>query len=230
MVPTPLPRRKLPAAMMQPDRSQIPPAPALVALGANLPSRFGEPAESLRVAILLLATNKQISIARVSRFYRTPAFPAGSGPDYINAAALLHSSLSAEALLEVLHSVEARMGRTRQTRWGARVIDIDLIAMGQEVLPDMQTQTRWRDLPSQAQRSATPDRLILPHPRLQDRAFVLVPLAEVAPMWRHPLLGQDAASLLAALPAADRDEVVPMTGLRLDKPAKGTQTTPSPSA
>lgn len=198
---------------MQPKSSLPSPRPVLIALGANLPSRFGEPGESLRAALSFLATNKQISISRVSRFYRTPAFPEGSGPDYINAAALLHSVLDAGAILAALHKVEAQMGRVREARWGARGIDIDLIGVGQEVAPDAATQTRWRELAPQTQRVEAPDTLILPHPRLQDRAFVLVPLAEVAPLWCHPVLGQSVSELLAALPQSARDEVVPVTQL-----------------
>lgn len=103
------------------------------------------------------------------------------------------------------------MGRTRDTRWGMRTLDLDLIAIGDAVLPDEKTQDHWRFLPPDTQRIAAPDRLILPHPRMQDRAFVLVPLADVAPDWCHPRLNLTVAQMLAALPAQDRDEVVPLS-------------------
>lgn len=91
-----------------------------------------------------------------------------------------------------------------------RTLDIDLLAMGDSVLPDAETQDRWRLLPMEQQVRATPDRLILPHPRLQDRAFVLVPLADVAPDWVHPRTGQSVRAMLAALPTEDRDAVKPL--------------------
>ena len=148
-----------------------------------------------------------------SRLYRTPCFPAGAGPDYVNAAfaADVPPGLSPSAILALLHEVEAEMGRTRDTRWGMRTLDLDLIACGDAVLPDVATQDHWRALPLDTQRIAAPDRLILPHPRLQDRAFVLVPLADVAPDWHHPRLNLTVAQMLAALPASDRDEVVALS-------------------
>ena len=91
-----------------------------------------------------------------------------------------------EAVLARLHATEDAFARRRRARWGPRTLDLDLIAMGDTVLPDAATQARWRALDAAAQRSLAPDRLILPHPRMQERAFVLVPLADVAPGWRHP--------------------------------------------
>jgi 2-amino-4-hydroxy-6-hydroxymethyldihydropteridine diphosphokinase len=184
---------------------------ALIALGANLALDGMPPEGTLRAALAAL-DDESVTVGRVSQFYRTPCFPAGAGPDYVNAAARLDLSgkVDATAVLARLHAVEHRFGRTRGVRWGGRTLDLDLLALDDSVLPDAATQDRWRNLPPADQALATPDRLILPHPRLQDRAFVLVPLADVAPDWVHPRLGADVATLLARLPAPDRAAVTPL--------------------
>lgn len=146
----------------------------------------------------------------VSGFYRTPAFPPGSGPDFVNAAFAIDWPDPPETLLTLLHRVEAEAGRTRQARWEARVLDLDLIALGDCVRPDAETQTRWRMLPLDQAASRAPDRLILPHPRMQERGFVLVPMADIVPDWRHPLTGLTVAAMLAALPQAERAEIRPI--------------------
>ena len=123
-----------------------------------------------------------LALRAVSRFWRTPAHPAGSGPDYVNAAALVAAEAEPEAILALLHGIEAHLGRTRAGgRWAARGIDLDLLAVGSAVLPDTAMQDRWRSLAAAAQAQVAPEGLILPHPRLQDRGFVLLPLAEIAP-------------------------------------------------
>ncbi len=137
-------------------------------------------------------------------------FPPGAGPDYVNAAAVVESDLDAHELLERLHMVEAEFGRARAQRWGMRTLDIDLIAGGDRVLPDLRTFAAWRDLDLDTQMQATPDKLILPHPRMHERAFVLVPVNDVAPDWKHPILGQTTAELLATLPQSARKEVRPL--------------------
>lgn len=145
---------------------------------------------------------------RCSALYRTPAFPAGAEPDFVNAALTFDSPLDPDQVLQLFHRIEAAHARTRRHRWAGRTLDIDLIAAGDAVLPDRATWRRWHDLPPAAQRSETPAELILPHPRLQDRGFVLVPLMDVAPEWRHPVLGRTIAQMCAEIPAEDRDSVV----------------------
>ena len=182
----------------------------LLALGANLFSSTGAPEAALRAALHALAA-EGLPACRVSRFWKTPAFPPGSGPDYVNAAAALRSAQPPSALLAAAHRVEAALGRVRNGgRWGARVIDIDLLAVGDLVLPDAAEQDRWRALPLADQQRLTPDRLILPHPRLQDRGFVLAPLAEIAPQWRHPRTGRTVAAMLAALGPAGLAGMAPL--------------------
>ena len=187
------------------------PVQALVAFGANLPFGGETPAETIPRASKALE-EEGLSVLAFSPLYATPCFPAGAGPDYVNAAAVLEvpDQVDAASILQRLHRVEAHFGRIREQRWGMRTLDIDLVGFGDSVLPDAATQDHWRNLPPEAQARATPDRLILPHPRLQDRAFVLVPLADVAPDWRHPRMGLTVRQMLAALPAADRDAVKPL--------------------
>lgn len=184
---------------------------ALIALGANLPWNGQDAAETLVKALAALAAAGLVPI-RTSRMFRTPCFPAGAGPDYVNAAAVvqLPPGMQAEAVLAVLHRVEAEHGRARDGRWGMRTLDLDLLAIGDQVLPDRASVEAWISLPPDRQAQLTPDRLLLPHPRLQDRAFVLVPLADVAPDWRHPILGRTVTEMCEALPMADRAAVVPL--------------------
>lgn len=179
----------------------------LIALGSNIGLAQGGPQSVVEGGVSALE-GRGFVIRKVSRFFRSAAFPAGSGPDFVNAAALIETSLGAADTLAELHAVEAQMGRTRERRWGARTLDLDLIAAGDLVLPDAQTHLYWREMPLELQKTATPQELILPHPRLAERAFVLVPLMDVAPEWRHPLTGKSIREMHDALPQALCAEVV----------------------
>ncbi len=179
----------------------------LIAMGGNMPSGLDGPAETLRAAMDMLRHDGADVVAS-SRLFSTPCFPAGAGPDYVNGAAVLRFDGDAQEVLALLHRVEAAFGRERVRRWGQRTLDLDLIALGTQVLPDVPGFEAWRDLAPDAQSLRAPDQLILPHPRMQDRAFVLVPLAEVAPGWVHPVLGKSVQEMLEALPQAERDAVV----------------------
>ena len=181
----------------------------LIALGANLPSHAGSPAATLRAALDALERSGT-RVADISRFYSTPCFPAGAGPDFVNAAAVLSHAGTPRQVLDLLHAVEADFGRERHARWAGRTLDLDLIAADALVLPDPQTHAKWRGLSPDDQQALAPEQLILPHPRLQDRAFVLVPLADVAADWRHPVLNVSVTEMLAALPSADRDAAIPL--------------------
>ena len=178
----------------------------VVAVGANMPSDVGPPEKTLRRAFEILA-DSHLTVVEISQFYKTPCFPAGAGPDYVNAAAILSGLKDPTEILTLLHDVEATLGRTREIRWGQRTLDLDLIGVGDLVLPDLATYRDWQDLPVEDQAKRAPEQLILPHPRMQDRAFVLIPLAEIAPDWIHPVSGLSVRQMLDALPDMDKSEV-----------------------
>jgi len=193
--------------MLQPSVAQTYSKLAIIGLGANLPSSFGKSAETVRHAINLLS-GKNLEIQNVSQIYSTPCYPKGAGPDYINAVVTLATNLSASVLLSRLHSIEQSLGRERVSRWGGRVIDLDLLAYEDQISPDLETYQQWLNLPHEQQTENAPEQMILPHPRIQDRAFVLVPLAEIAPDWQHPVLRRSARQLLNDLDPADIAQIV----------------------
>jgi len=147
----------------------------------------------------------------LSKLYQTPAFPAGAGPDFVNAACVFSSERTPEDILAILHGIEADFGRERVVRWGQRTLDLDLIACGDHVLPDVTRLLAWMDLDISAQQTHAPDQLLLPHPRVQDRPFVLVPLVDVAPDWVHPVLGKTVVEMLDAHSADARAEITRLT-------------------
>ncbi|NEQ42685.1 MAG: 2-amino-4-hydroxy-6-hydroxymethyldihydropteridine diphosphokinase [Leptolyngbya sp. SIOISBB] len=146
-----------------------------IALGSNL----GDSLAILRGAIATLDQHSNVAVTQVSSVYQTAPVGGPPQPDILNACALLKSDLSPESLLRLLLLVETEFGRVRRERWGARLLDLDLLLVGEQQLK-------------------TPI-LELPHPRMWERAFVLVPLAEIAPQWCNPLSGQAIADIRATL-------------------------------
>ncbi|MFD0981561.1 2-amino-4-hydroxy-6-hydroxymethyldihydropteridine diphosphokinase [Tropicimonas aquimaris] len=178
-------------------------------MGSNVAAMGMSPKDLVFAGVEALECDA-VRVVAASRLFATPCVPAGAGPDYVNAAAVVQTSLNAGALLAHLHAVEKRFERSRSQRWGARSLDLDLLDFGGVLLPDRGTWEHWRALPFERQREEAPDQLILPHPRIQDRAFVLVPLADIAPGWVHPVLGQSVTELCAGLTEADMSGIVPL--------------------
>ena len=154
-----------------------------IGLGANLPHpTYGAPVETLKAALADLGAHG-IAIQALSPWYRSAPVPISDQAWYVNAVARIATDLPADRLLEVLHEVEEAFGRVRSEPNAARRIDLDLLDFGGEIAP------------------GGPGKATLPHPRMAARAFVMRPLADLAPAWRHPVTGAPIAALVAALPA-----------------------------
>lgn len=153
-----------------------------IGAGANLAHpTYGSPRETLEAAFQELG-RRGVQVLRVSPWYRTAPVPASDQPWYQNAVIEVGTNLGPDKLLATLHEVEEAFGRVRTVANAARTIDLDLLDFRGEIVPE------------------SPGRATLPHPRLATRAFVLRPLADLAPDWRHPVTGQPIQALLAALP------------------------------
>jgi len=181
----------------------------LVAIGSNEEYQFGGAVAIVKAAIIALGL-AGLPVRSVSRLYRTPCFPAGYGPDFINATVGLSSDLPAQEILKRLHEVEDEYRRGREKRWGPRTLDLDLLAIGGQILPNKDKLRHWMELPIESQLQSAPDQLILPHPRLQDRSFVLIPLSEIAPDWEHPVTGKTVTEMVNELPEVDKTAITPI--------------------
>ncbi len=155
----------------------------LIALGSNLSSRAGSPAQTLHAALAELARG-HIRVVAVSSFYNTAAWPNPADPSFVNAVARIETKLAPATLIARLHDVEREFGREHSgIRNAPRTLDLDLLDYDGRV------------------EEGPP---ILPHPRIASREFVLVPLRDVAPEWRHPVSGISVDALLATLPSDTR--------------------------
>jgi 2-amino-4-hydroxy-6-hydroxymethyldihydropteridine diphosphokinase len=178
----------------------------LIAFGSNV-SDDQEDSMAVILNSIELLVNNSIKKPDISQFYKTPAFPVGAGPDFINCVLAAETQLAPDELLSMFHEIEAILGRKREKRWGQRVIDIDLLNYENFVKPSDDVVNTWINMALTDQMERTPEHLILPHPRIQDRAFVLVPMADVAPEWRHPVLGKTTVEMRDALPDALLHEI-----------------------
>ena len=155
----------------------IPTSQVLISLGANIPSHAGHPAQTLKAALAALC-RAGVEVIAVSPFYETQAWPDPSDPPFTNAVAAVKTRLQPLALLTLLHEVETAFGRKRSVPNSPRSLDLDLLDFGGQV----------QDGP-----------VILPHPRIAARRFVLEPIRDIAPGWRHPVSGEAVEALLTAL-------------------------------
>lgn len=162
------------------------PVIAYLGLGANL----GDPELQVQEALERLNGAEEVEVTRVSTFYRNPPLGPQDQPWYVNAVARVRTRLGPEELLRLLQRIETDLGRVRGERWGPRVIDLDLLLYNGEVI-------------------FTP-KLVVPHPEMHRRVFVLAPLAEIAPRAWHPVLHKSAADLLAELGAAGQTALQPV--------------------
>jgi 2-amino-4-hydroxy-6-hydroxymethyldihydropteridine diphosphokinase len=158
----------------------------IIALGSNLDGAFGTPYQSIRRALNELSASG-IEIKDASRLYRTRAYGSYPQPDFLNAIATAYTPLPAQALLEIFKRIEAQAGRheaKKAHRWIPRPLDLDIVSYKGVVY-------NWK-----MRKPLEGKRVVLPHPRAHERAFVLQPLSDVAPFWHHPVFGLTAREFL----------------------------------
>ncbi|MFC1672841.1 2-amino-4-hydroxy-6-hydroxymethyldihydropteridine diphosphokinase [Pseudomonadota bacterium] len=153
----------------------------LIGIGANLPSeRFGAPVETCRAALDAIAALDGVNVVASSRWFESAPVPISDQPWYVNGAVRIETDLPALKLLAALHTIEDDFGRVRAERNAPRVLDLDLLAYNAEVIADGAH---------------------VPHPRLSGRAFVVLPILDIAPDWVHPQTGISIKDLAEKLPA-----------------------------
>lgn len=158
----------------------------LIALGANLPSRYGAPEETLKAAVIKLE-EEGIQVLQASSIWLTAPVPISDQPWYRNAVVAIETALDVQELMAVLQKIEEDFGRVRSVRDAPRALDLDILAYNNEIHDKVDCT--------------------VPHPRMQGRAFVLMPLQEIAPEWVHPVLGLSVQKMIETMPEGQEIEI-----------------------
>ena len=173
----------------------------IVALGSNLPGDYPDVPALLQAALEAFPAHGLTVVAR-SGWWRSAAWPDPAMPAYTNGVVIVETGLGVAETLSALHGIEADFGRVRHEANAPRTLDLDLIAHGRTVTGEGAVQ--------------------VPHPRAHERRFVMGPLAEIAPQWRHPVLGVTVAELLGSASVAEDAEPIPSPARREKVAPKGT--------
>ena len=179
----------------------------LISFGANIPGPLGCPAETLNLAFKEFQ-QQELLILKKSQIYSSLAFPDPKKPVYLNGCLQILVSCSPDDVLHRLKAIEKKMGRQTNHRWGPRICDLDLLSFESKVIPSPDVFNHWYKMPLKNQILEKPDELLLPHPRIQDRAFVLKPLLDVAAGWMHPVHKLTVQEMFNFLTKEERDSVI----------------------
>ena len=158
----------------------------LIGLGANLEGIYGAPEDALQKCHKLFASI-DVNIIKSSNIWKSAPVPVSDQPWYKNSVCIVETGLSPHDLLSALANIEDKAGRIRAEQNAARTLDLDILSYNDEIINDKH--------------------LILPHPQMHSRAFVLYPLREIAPDWVHPILNKSVDEMLAEMPAGQEIEL-----------------------
>ena len=179
----------------------------VVVLGSNLSSEFGNSAETLKKCVSEIRSYSAIQSLFESNWYISSSFVDEKEPKYVNVGIQLNTNLNPKDLLNYTSCLEKRYGRKREKRWEPRTCDIDILLCEQLILPNKAHFEKWLKLDFSDQIKVSPNELILPHPRLQERTFFLRPLIDLQPDWIHPFLGIKAKEMLDSLPPNELENI-----------------------
>ena len=157
---------------------------SFVGIGSNL----GDPVGNCLRAVELISSLNEVNVLQKSSLYRTEPVGFSEQDWFVNCVVEIRTELSPHFLLKALQQIESGKGRTRETKWGPRTIDLDILFFGRDVMED--------------------DKLVIPHPELYKRRFVLVPLCEIAPYFIHPVFGISVKEILESLEDKSEVEVI----------------------
>ena len=178
----------------------------IIALGANLNGSFGSPIKTLKMCIKKLQENDVI-IEKKSSWYQSKAFPNPLDPPFVNRCLKVLTHLEPLDFLDLISNIETELGRKRKKRWESRVCDIDILSNNQKILPNLDKFNYWYKMELYNQIVIKPKELIIPHPRIQEREFVLLPLLDIQPNWTHPILNKTVLQLCEELPEKIKNNI-----------------------
>ncbi|MBT6031585.1 MAG: 2-amino-4-hydroxy-6-hydroxymethyldihydropteridine diphosphokinase [Kordiimonadaceae bacterium] len=163
----------------------------LIGLGSNLTTEEFSSSKAILMAAVDALSEYDIEVIKISNFYETEPVPKSDQPWFVNAVISIETHYDALELLGILHEIERNMGRVRKEKWEARIIDLDLLSYNDEIYPDPENWHKVReDIASKLP--------IIPHGRLHERDFVLIPMADISTDWKHPVFNKSVKNMLKA--------------------------------